>query len=102
VKQRHRVGLFSIGLDTYWGQFHGLKERLEGYNREIYERLVAMGADVLNLGMIDTAEKAVSAGGCRPGFPACGDVRFVFDGVAGGAAGEGAGDSAEPFAHGGD
>ena len=62
MKQRHRVGLFSIGLDTYWGQFSGLKERLEGYNREIDAKLVASGAEVLNLGMIDTAEKAVAAG----------------------------------------
>ena len=26
-----KIGLFGIGLDTYWPQFHGLKERLEGY-----------------------------------------------------------------------
>lgn len=25
-----RVGLFGIGLDTYWEQFNGLKERLLG------------------------------------------------------------------------
>lgn len=27
------VGLFGIGLDTYWPQFHGLRERLVGYQR---------------------------------------------------------------------
>ncbi len=26
-----KVGLFGIGLDAYWPQFKGLKERLEGY-----------------------------------------------------------------------
>ena len=26
-----RVGLFGIGLDAYWPQFAGLKERLKGY-----------------------------------------------------------------------
>ena len=26
-----KIGLFGIGLDTYWPQFEGLKERLEGY-----------------------------------------------------------------------
>ena len=26
-----RIGLFGIGLDAYWPQFPGLKERLEGY-----------------------------------------------------------------------
>jgi L-arabinose isomerase len=62
VNQRHRVGLFSIGLDAYWSQFDGLRERLEGYNRRIAEGLGAFGAEVVNLGMIDTPEKAVGAG----------------------------------------
>ncbi len=26
-----RIGLFGIGLDTYWPQFAGLEERLKGY-----------------------------------------------------------------------
>ena len=62
VSQRHRVGLFSIGLEAYWEQFSGLRERLEGYNREIAERLAGYGVEVVNLGMIDTPEKGVEAG----------------------------------------
>lgn len=62
TNQRHRVGLFSIGLDTYWNQFAGLRERLTGYNREVATRLKSFGADVVNLGMIDTADRAVAAG----------------------------------------
>ena len=58
----HRVGLFSIGLDTYWAQFDGLLDRLESYNRDVAQRLAGLGAEVVNLGMIDTAEKAVAAG----------------------------------------
>lgn len=61
-KPRHRVGLFSIGLDTYWAQFNGLLPRLQGYNEQLASRLQALGADVINLGMIDNAEKAVAAG----------------------------------------
>ncbi|MGO9228237.1 MAG: arabinose isomerase [Bryobacteraceae bacterium] len=57
-----RVGLFSIGLDTYWPQFDGLLEKLAGYNRRLAERLGQNGAAVVNLGMIDTAEKAAAAG----------------------------------------
>src|SRR5208283_5306386 len=57
-----RVGLFSIGLDTYWPQFDGLLEKLTGYNRRLAERLGQNGAAVVNLGMIDTAEKAAAAG----------------------------------------
>ena len=62
VSQRHRVGLFSIGLAAYWKQFPGLRERLLGYNSVVQERLTKYGADVVNLGMIDTQEKAVAAG----------------------------------------
>ncbi len=62
VDQRHKVGLFSIGLDTYWAQFAGLRERLEGYNREIAVRLAGFGVEVVNLGMVDNSEKAIAAG----------------------------------------
>ena len=57
-----RVGLFGIGLDTYWGQFTGLKERLEGYTRFVADRIGQPGVQVINLGLIDTVEKAFEAG----------------------------------------
>ena len=57
-----RIGLFSIGLDAYWPQFAGLEERLRGYNNLIAGRLAESDADLVNLGMIDTPEKAVEAG----------------------------------------
>ena len=57
-----RVGLFGIGLDTYWDQFAGLKERLEGYTRFVVDRLSQPGVEVINLGLVDTAEKAFNAG----------------------------------------
>jgi L-arabinose isomerase len=62
IHQRHRVGLFSVGLDTYWGQFAGLKDRLDAYNCAIAAKLEASGADVVNLGLIDCPEKAIAAG----------------------------------------
>ncbi len=62
TNQRHCVGLFSIGLEAYWSQFAGLRDRLEGYNRQIAAKLASSGAEVVNVGMIDTADKAVAAG----------------------------------------
>jgi L-arabinose isomerase len=59
---KHRVGLFSIGLDTYWAQFPDLRERLESYNLQIATQLAALGVEVVNLGMIDSPEKAANAG----------------------------------------
>ena len=40
------VGLFGIGLDTYWPQFPGLKERLAGYQTETHTLLEKAGAKV--------------------------------------------------------
>lgn len=57
-----RIGLFGIGLDTYWTQFKGLKQRLEGYVGTVAERLGRPGVDIVNLGLIDTPEKAMEAG----------------------------------------
>jgi L-arabinose isomerase len=57
-----KIGLFGIGLDTYWPQFEGLKERLEGYISVVHDRLSGYGAEVVNLGLIDSPEKAFEAG----------------------------------------
>ncbi len=57
-----KIGLFGIGLDTYWGQFEGLRQRLVGYQTEIAEQLAAMeGVAVVDAGMVDTPELAVQA-----------------------------------------
>jgi L-arabinose isomerase len=58
---RARVGLFGIGLEAYWAQFSGLRERLEGYQRHVEERLSAW-ADVVSAGLVDTAPGARAAG----------------------------------------
>lgn len=57
-----RVGLFGIGLDAYWPQFAGLKERLEGYVQIVESRLARPDIEVVNLGLIDTPAKAMDAG----------------------------------------
>ena len=57
-----RVGLFGIGLDTYWPQFAGLEERLKGYLRKVADKLQRPGVEVVNLGLIDSPEKAAMAG----------------------------------------
>ena len=57
-----RIGLFGIGLDAYWPQFAGLKERLEGYLRRVADKLQTPGVEVVNLGLIDTPPKAATQG----------------------------------------
>jgi L-arabinose isomerase len=56
------VGLFSIGLDTYWEQFDGLYDKLLGYHTHIKNRLLKQSADVVDAGLVDTVDKAQQAG----------------------------------------
>jgi len=57
-----RIGLFGIGLDAYWPQFEGLKERLEGYVVRVACMLARDGVEIVNLGLIDTPQRALEAG----------------------------------------
>lgn len=57
-----KIGLFGIGLDTYWPQFEGLQARLRGYTDFIAQRIERPAVSVTNLGLIDTPGKAVAAG----------------------------------------
>jgi L-arabinose isomerase len=69
-----KVGLFGIGLDTYWGQFDGLLNNLLGYQEQIKNRLAGFGAEVIDAGMVDNPEKAQVAGA----FLKEQDVEMVF------------------------
>jgi L-arabinose isomerase len=57
-----KVGLFSIGLEAYWNQFDGLEQRLKGYSDIVERKLKGYGAEIVNLGMIDTPARALEAG----------------------------------------
>ena len=56
-----RVGVFSVGLAAYWPQFPGLRERLAGYGAFVAGRLGAMGATVVDAGMVDSQPAAAAA-----------------------------------------
>ena len=61
-----RVGLCGIGLDAYWPQFAGLRERLDGYLQRVAEFLRRTGSSVEMLGLVDTPQKGREAGhACR-------------------------------------
>ncbi len=62
MKSNLKIGLFGIGLDTYWPQFDGLKERLEGYLKVVEDNISAIHNGVVNLGLIDNPESAFEAG----------------------------------------
>ena len=61
-KYKLKIGLFGIGLDAYWPQFKGLKERLEGYIEEVKNKLSVFDSDIVSLGLIDNPVSALEAG----------------------------------------
>jgi len=69
-----KVGLFGIGLDTYWAQFDGLLDNLKGYQEEIKNRIVGFGVEVADAGMVDNPVKAREAAD----YMKAQDVELVF------------------------
>ncbi|MCL2043961.1 MAG: L-fucose/L-arabinose isomerase family protein [Treponema sp.] len=55
------IGLFGIGLDTYWAQFDGLLDRIKGYQKSIGEKLSKNGLEVIDAGLVDNPDKARAA-----------------------------------------
>lgn len=47
------LGLFGIGLETYWPQFDGLKNQLEDYLRSVSTRLNHADITVIDAGLVD-------------------------------------------------
>ena len=55
-------GLIAVGLNTYWHQFGGLRERLDGYRNAIKEKMEAYGGQIVtDAGMVDDVDKAHAA-----------------------------------------
>lgn len=74
MNARIKVGLFGIGLDTYWTQFDGLLEKLTGYQEKIVSKISGYGVEVADAGMVDNPEKAREAAD----FLVTQDVEIVF------------------------
>ena len=57
-----KIGLFGIGLNTYWNQFDGLLDRLKAYQKKIGDKMAAYGAEVKDAGLVDSPQKAIEVG----------------------------------------
>lgn len=57
-----RIGLFGIGLEAYWDQFEGLQDRLVAYIDIIAGTIANQDAELINLGLVDSTDKAFKAG----------------------------------------
>ena len=65
-----KIGLIAVGLNTYWHQFGGLRERLDGYRNAIKEKMEAYGGQI-----VATALDAVHAENTVSPAPATGFSR---------------------------
>lgn len=57
-----RIGIYTMGLKSYWSQFTGLRERLIGYGKFIEQQIKAMNAEVYFYGLVDCEEEGHKAG----------------------------------------
>ncbi len=72
-----RIGFFSAGLNTYWGQFDGLLDHLTGYAGTIVSHIrESEGIRVYDAGMVDSPGKAKAA--ARELKEAAVDLVFVY------------------------
>jgi len=74
IKMKTKVGLFGIGLDTYWDQFDGLLDNLLRYQSFIHDKIGKLGVEVVDAGMVDNPTKAREAAD----FLKVNDVEIVF------------------------
>jgi L-arabinose isomerase len=61
MKKDVKVGLFGIGLDTYWPQFDGLLDNLKMYQEQIKNGIAKYGVEVIDAGMVDNPVRAREA-----------------------------------------
>ena len=59
--KKPRIGLYCVGLHSYWPQFPGLHERIIEYCKFI-EKRVSQWAEVFNYGLVDCEKEGRKAG----------------------------------------
>ena len=60
--KKAKIGIYTMGLQCYWAQFDGLRERLLSYGKFIASKVEAMGASVYYYGLVDCEEEGHKAG----------------------------------------
>ena len=57
-KRTAKIAIFGVGLDTYWNQFDGLLDELNGYMDDFQKIVLENGVEIKNFGMVDNASAA--------------------------------------------
>lgn len=58
INGTHRIGVFGVGFDKYWGQFPGLLEELMEKQKVFLSKIMDKEATIIDFGMIDNPSKA--------------------------------------------
>jgi L-arabinose isomerase len=59
IENDTKVGVVGFGLETYWPQFDGLLDKLNGFQNQICQNIQAPGAKIINAGIVDNHDKAM-------------------------------------------
>ena len=62
-----KIGIFAVAHHTYFQQFEGLYENLCGYHKVFCDMVEESGVEIVDLGIIDSNEKAFAAAGTLRG-----------------------------------
>ena len=57
-----KIGFFSLGHESYWPQFEGLKDQLLKHHKDFVDELTRRGFDVVDAGMGDKSQEAFRIG----------------------------------------
>ena len=60
--KKPRIGLYTMGLKTYWSQFPGLRERLLYYGQFLADKITQLGGEVFYYGLADCEEAGRECG----------------------------------------
>ncbi len=60
--KKPRIGIYSMGLKHYWGQFIGLRERMIEYGNFISTKIERMDCEVFFYGLVDCEQAGLDAG----------------------------------------
>lgn len=60
--KKPRIGVYSMGLKHYWGQFPGLRERMIEYGQFISDKIESMGGEACFYGLVDCEQEGKKAG----------------------------------------
>lgn len=63
TKVKAKIGLYTVGLKHYWGQFEGMRERMIEYGRFIERKISSFeNVEVYNYGLVDCSDEGIRAG----------------------------------------